>query len=61
MFNIYQPFRNIENHPNKEPCFIQVSELKVENCILTCDRDVKVIPPKNLVPVDGEWGQKKIE
>tara|TARA_R110001592_G_scaffold62863_4_gene192458 strand:- start:1231 stop:1383 length:153 start_codon:yes stop_codon:yes gene_type:complete len=49
----------MKDKPNKELCFIQISELKYEKGKITCDRNALVTTPKSLIPKDGEWGQKK--
>ncbi|MCG8698385.1 MAG: hypothetical protein MI922_10060, partial [Bacteroidales bacterium] len=58
IFYFNQPYKEDKNHPEKEHCFVNISELKYENGKITCDRNALVTPPQNLIPKDGEWGQK---
>ncbi|MFI3259403.1 MAG: family 43 glycosylhydrolase [Rikenellaceae bacterium] len=42
-----------------ETCYIQVSELFFKDGMLSVDRDKRVSPPKNLRPVNDNWGFTK--
>jgi len=37
-------------------CYLQIAELEFRNGKLYCDRDKKVVPPKNLKPNGRYWG-----
>ncbi|PWE01369.1 hypothetical protein [Marinilabilia rubra] len=51
-----QPYSEIEDHPERLACYIQVSELFYENGELSADRNKRVLPSEDIEPENGEWG-----
>ena len=61
IFYFCQPYKKIEDHPENQHCYIQISELEFKDGNLFFDRDKLVTPPADLTPKNGNWGQWKEE